>query len=271
MYIQKTIPAIAACAVVAGLLAGCGFTESLTGSAPVHDPMLVTVVVGDISGSTFNQRDAYVDDAVTAITATAEQGGAVYVGTVDGLATDDGWPIADRRFSTSVGGGNKSLATAARAHQAERLRPQVNRLLHGRGQGGSDLLEMLVNVRRLLCTLPKAERRLVVISDGAVVAGGVDLYGKPPRTERARARLIRHLRRSGEIPADLGCGKSSPVRVWLSGLGVGISRRDVALAVRRFFVEVIESTGAVVVAEGPQLLARTFGENHIDANDGGRP
>jgi hypothetical protein len=46
--------------------------------------------------------------------------------------------------------------------------------------------------------------------------------------------------------------------VWLSGLGVGIRHRAAAMAVRTFFIDAIESTGALVVAEGPQLLASSF-------------
>lgn len=98
---------------------------------------------------------------------------------------------------------------------------------------------------------------MVIISDGAVNAGGVNLYRQPARSDVARARLVDHLRGAGEIPSDLGCG-GRPVRVWLSQLGAGISDRATALAVRAFFVAAVESTSAVVVAEGPQLLPGSF-------------
>jgi len=254
---MKTVRMITATVLAALLLAGCGFGQELTGGAPDSPPPLVTVVVLDISGSTLPRRDAYLSDAMTAITGTAELGGAVYVSTVDGLATDDSWQIADRRFTTSVG-GNQALARAARRRKAQRLRPRIARLLQGRGQGGSDLLAALGNVRRLLCTLAAVpERRVVIISDGAVNAGDVNLYRQPPRSDVARARLVDHLRGAGEIPPNLGCG-GRPVRVWLSQLGAGMSDRATALAVRSFFVAAVESTGAVVVAEGPQLLPGSF-------------
>ena len=53
------------------------------------------------------------------------------------------------------------------------------------------------------------------------------------------------------------------MRVWLSELGAGIHRREVAIAVRRFFIEVVESTGAIVVAEEPQLLKRSFLDSRL--------
>ena len=263
MRLLRMTVVVIAVMIVTGSLAGCGQGGELTGSAAGSAPKRVTVITADISASTLGQRDRYVDDVMAAIVGTAELDGAVYVSTVDGLATNDVWQLPDRRFTSSIGGGNPTLARAARSHQAERLRPEVRRLLHGRGRGGSDLLAMLTNVRRLLCTLPDAERRVVIVSDGGVLAGGVNLYRQPPRTEFARRHLIGRLRRSGEIPPDLDCRVGSPVRVWLSGLGIGIARRDIAMAVRRFYVEVIESTGAVVAAEGPQLLERSFGDDSL--------
>ena len=193
--------------VVAVPLVGCGPATAMTDSAAEHQPKLVTVVVADISGSTLGRRHAYLADAMTAVVATAELDGAVYVSTFDGLATDDVWQIPDRRFTTSIGGGNEVLARAARRQQAERLRPRVERLLHGRGQPGTDLLVMLTNVRRLLCTLPDADRRVVIISDGAIVAGDVNLYRQPPQTQHARRQLIAHLQRSGEIPPTWAAGR----------------------------------------------------------------
>jgi len=207
--------ACAVCYVAALLLAGCGVGGELTGAAPASAPGPVTVIVADVSGSTLARRSEYVSDAMTAIVATAELGGRVYLSTVDGLATDDSWLIADRGFDTTIGGANQELARAARRVNAKRrLRPRVERLVHRRGRGGTDLLEMLTNVRRLLCTLPDKERRVVLITDGAVVAGGVNLYRSPPLTAAARTRLIAHLHRSGEIPPNLtvasarwcGCG-----------------------------------------------------------------
>jgi len=257
----------AVCCVTALLLAGCGVGGELTGAAPASAPGPVTVIVADVSGSTLARRSEYVSDAMTAIVATAELGGRVYLSTVDGLATDDSWLIADRGFDTTIGGANQELARAARRVNAKRLRPRVERLVHRRGRGGTDLLEMLTNVRRLLCTLPDKERRVVLITDGAVVAGGVNLYRSPPLTVAARTRLIARLHRSGEIPPNLTCDVGSPVRVWLSGLGVGIHRREVAIAVRRFFIQAVESTGAVVVAEGPQLLRSSFLDPVTDSRE----
>lgn len=248
----------AVCCVTALLLAGCGVGGELTGAAPASAPGPVTVIVADVSGSTLARRSDYVSDAMTAIVATAELGGRVYLSTVDGLATDESWQIADRGFDTTIGGANQELARAARRVNAKRLRPRVERLVHRRGRGGTDLLAMLTNVRRLLCTLPDKERRVVLITDGAVVAGGVDLYRSPPLTRAARTRLITRLHGSDEIPPDLTCGTGAPVRIWLSELGAGIHRREVAIAVRRFFVEAIESTGAIIVADEPQLLKRSF-------------
>ena len=189
---------------------------------------------------------------------TAEFDGAVYVSTVDGLATNDAWQSPTAGSLAASAAGTRRWRGPPEAMRRSDCVRSVRRLLHGRGRGGSDLLAMLTNVRRLLCTLPDAERRVVIISDGGVVAGGVNLYRRPPRTEHARRHLIEHLQRSGEIPPDLDCRVGSPVRVWLSGLGIGIGRRDVAMAVRRFFIEAVESTGAVVAAEGPQLLERGF-------------
>jgi len=258
MRASRILIAGAVCCVAALLLAGCGVGDDLTGTSSASAPGPVTVVVADVSGSTLARRGAYVSDAMTAITATAELGGTVFLSTVDGLATDESWPIADRRFDTTIGGANKQLARAARRENARRLRPRVERLLHRRGRGGTDLLAMLTNVRRLLCTLPDKERRVVLITDGAIVAGGVNLYRSPPLTRAARTRLVTRLHGSDEIPPDLTCGAGAPLRIWLSELGAGIHRREVAIAVRRFFVEVIESTGAVVVADEPQLLKRSF-------------
>lgn len=256
------------------LVMGCGL-----GDVPVGPPSStaepVTVVMVDVSGSTRGRRDAYVVDAMAALTATAELDGSVYVGTVDGLAADEAWPIAGRTFSTSIGGGNEQLAAAARRKNAKRLRPQVQRLLYARGQGGTDLLAGLTNVQRLLCALPGSDRRLVLITDGAVVAGGVDLYRRPPLAARARADLVSRLLRDSELPRDLACG-GPPVRVWLSQLGAGVRKRATAISVRRFFVAAVQATGALVVAEEPQLLISSFlrppeplASPHVDDDDGG--
>jgi hypothetical protein len=190
---------------LAAALAGCGLGDELAGTAPTPTTPLVTVVVADISGSTLARRGAYVADAMTAIDATAELGGAVYLAAVDGRAIDDGWQLHDRRFATRLGGGNVRLVRAARRRQAERLRPRVQRLLRAHGQPGSDVLAMLSPVRQLLCRLPGVERRVLVISDGAVNAGGVNLARRPPMTRIARRDLIARLRRRGELVPDLRC------------------------------------------------------------------
>ena len=48
------------------------------------------------------------------------------------------------------------------------------------------------------------------------------------------------------------------MRVWLSGLGAATQHRSVAIAVRLFFIQAVKSTGAIVMAEGPQLLEHNF-------------
>lgn len=265
LRVVRPVPVVVAATLLSAWLVGCGLGDKLTGERPQNEPSLVTVIVADISGSTLARRDAYVADAMVATTTTAELGGAVYLTTVDGLSADDVWQIPGRRFATSIGGGNQALARAARRQQAERLRPRVTRLLHAHGQAGSDLLAILTNVRRLFCTVPGVERRVVLISDGAVNAGGVDLSRHPPLTRGARRRLIKRLRHRQEIPAELDCQTGSAVRVWLSGLGAGIGNRAAAMATRRFFIDAVESTGVVIAAEGPQLLASSFGAGQANS------
>ena len=103
--------------------------------------------------------------------------------------------------------------------QAERLRPTDRRLMAVKGRGGSDLLGALQLAARLFRDYPDRPRNLVLLTDGAITADGVNLTRHAPaNTQRARARLIDRLRADGRLP-DISGGAGQKPRVWIGGLG----------------------------------------------------
>lgn len=248
-------------AVGAALLTGtgCNVIEELTGTARPQPTGPVVTLIADPSGSTKRWRPQLQQDARTVLEATAESNGTLWALAASGNTLGEaGWQIRDAEFATTGAGGNETLARAARVEEARReVAPALQTLVGRDTTGGSDLLGGLAQARGVLCdAAPDRERVLVMLSDGAIrVADGIDLYARPPLSDRARTLLIARLRSEGEIP-DLTCD-AVPVRVYLGGIG-RVSNRQTAKAVLELWRDIIAATGAELVTIGSRLRLTGF-------------
>jgi hypothetical protein len=228
-------------------LSACGVVDAVTGGPAPKGRELRLVI--DPSASTAGQRHPgglYEQAALAAIRTAAEQNARVWLTTIDGNAAGDGtWLVAGKRFDVNVG-GNQQLAAAARARLAEReLGPVVLRALRTARRPGSDILGGLQRVAQSGACAVGA--RVVVLSDGGLNRGRVDVYRQPPRTSAERARVVRRLRHAGELPALSGCS------VYLVGVGLGMPSRTVARATVALWHDLISASGARVASEDVSL------------------
>ncbi|MCP9491669.1 MAG: hypothetical protein MSC31_17620 [Solirubrobacteraceae bacterium MAG38_C4-C5] len=262
MTLEHTPRRVATLVVVgAALLAGtgCNAINELTGTARQQPTGPVVTLIADPSGSTKRWRPQFQQDARAVLEATAESNGTLWALAASGNTLGEaGWQIRDVEFTATGAGGNETLARAARVEEARReVAPTLQTLVGRDTTGGSDLLGGLAQARGVLCdAAPDRERVLVMLSDGAIrIEDGVDLYARPPLSDRARTRLIARLRDSGEIP-DLSCGDER-VRVYLGGIG-RVSNRQTAKAVLDLWRDIIAATGAELVTMGSRLRLAGF-------------
>jgi hypothetical protein len=250
MPANRMLGGIAAVIVSSVVLSGCALPESVGGPSRLNGP--VTFIVADASGSTDAERrpgGLYETAAMKAVRETARhRGGEVFAAPIDGNSTADStWVIDGRTFDEQLG-GNANLGEAARIRAAGSLRPAVRRLLRRGPRAGSDILGALQRVSLAAKAIPRTRRRvLVLLSDGAIVTSGYDLYAHAPRNEGQRRAAIRDLRSRGEL-ADL-----HGFSVALVGIGIGVSNRTTAKAALALWRELIPAMGGRLVSEDSSL------------------
>jgi hypothetical protein len=251
MYLttQRLVAIAAALALPVGFGA-CGAINAVTGGPAPKGRELRLVI--DPSASTAGQRQPgglYEQAALAAIRTAAEQNARVWLTTIDGNApADSTWLVAGKRFDVNLG-GNQQLAAAARARLAQReLGPVVLRALRTARRPGSDVLGGLARVQQAGACADGA--RVVVLSDGGLNRGGIDVYRQPPRTPAERARVVRRLRHAGELPALSGCS------VYLVGIGLGMPSRTVARSAVALWHDLIVASGARLASEDVSLQLR---------------
>lgn len=233
-----------ALALVVAVLTGCGG----------GDPSVVALIA-DVSPSAKAYRGPgglYEQAAVRTAEHAAIEERLLFAAPATGNSIAEGaWMIDGESFPTRAAGGNEKLARAERLQTARKLRPRLRELLATHGGPGSDLLGALANAARLFDNHPGVEHELVLLTDGGINVGGVDLYHDPPRTEAERRQLIRTLQRAGRLPDLSGDGR--PVRVWVAGLGLGAPSRVTANAIVEFWSDLVPAVGGELVAADSTL------------------
>jgi hypothetical protein len=246
----KKIAQIGVAAAAATLLVlplvGCGATNAaltfLNGGLCKPGPTVF--LVPDVSGSTTALRQPgglYTTAAEAAITGTAKACGSLYAGTVEGNGLNTTWTIDGKKFRQTIG-GNDELGAAAREEKAKRdVFPKISTLLTSKETPGTDLLGVMNRVSDAAAGLPPGQRyqlTLILLTDGVLnLPGGYSLYSTPIGTPAERQAFIAQLKGSGEIPSLTGFD------VYLPGLGVGVTDRDLAKAVIELWQELIPLTG----------------------------
>jgi hypothetical protein len=245
--ITKLGAAATAATLIALMLSACQAThavETFVSGEPCRDGPTVWLVP-DVSGSTAALRKPgglYTRAVETVITKTAESCGALYAGAVAGNGINTDWMIDGSEFRHTIG-GNAELGAAARAQKAKQeLFPKVRALLTTKDTQGSDFLGVMRRVSEAADSLPKDQHKrltLILVFDGVLyLPGHYSLYKTPINTPARRKKFIARLKRGDDIP------KLNGFDVYLAGLGVGVSNREIAKAVIRFWKELVPLTGA---------------------------
>ncbi len=249
MTIKKTRQigvAAAAATLLALLLTGCGATNAalafLNGGECKPGPAVF--LVPDVSGSTNALRQPgglYTMAVEAAVTGTAKACGSLYAGPVEGNGLNTTWTIDGKAFRQTIG-GNDALGAAARAEKAKQdVFPKISALLTTKGRPGTDLLGVMSRVADAAAGLPPGQRHqltLILLTDGVLnLPGRYSLYSTPIGTPIERTAFIAQLKASGEIPDLTGFD------VYLPGLGVGVTNRDLATAVIELWQSLIPLTG----------------------------
>ena len=228
-------------AVAGGALTGCG-------GGPNASERPLTVLFIDISQSTENARNRgglYEQWANKATKQTALAQGTLYAAWADAntVATSI-WEIDGHRFKPATSGSSQIIDGELRK-QADDLAQQLSALVSSRSSRGSDLLGALQMASQLFGNYPQRPRSLILLTDGAVNVGGVNLRA-PPKNAVVIKHIIARLRKRGELP-DLTGGKGEPVRVWIAGLGHGLGREKSRGAIA-FWQALIPHTHGELVA-----------------------
>jgi hypothetical protein len=247
---------VVATIAVTAALAGCSQTQ-LTGLVTGHTATRPTVwvVEPDTSGSTTPQTrigGPYEHEIVSALAEAAREEATVYGAPIDGNAiADAGWLIDGIRLKSTGGGGNAKLAELARIRRASGLRRVVRQMLRTRPTNGSDILGALQGVSRFGRTVPPGtEKVAVLLTDGAINisgSGGYDIYTTPPDTREERKAVIARFKREGELPDLRGW------KIYLGGVGVGISNRRTARATVLLWNELVTTMHATLTEESATL------------------
>lgn len=241
----QRILAAAAAALVVAAVAGCTIQmENETANPPV------IALVTDSSGSTRDLRQPgglFEQAWLQAATATAERQGILWAGVADGNAVaNNRWFVPGKQFKTDLP-MDGPLGPAALRRQAALLRPTGRRIMEWRGTAGSDLLGALRNAGRLFGNYRDRPRLLILLTDGGVNVGGIDIYREPPETDADTNRLIQRLKRKNQL-ADLS-GDGPTVQVWIGGLANGVPTAAQATGIVRFWTALIKACNGELVAQ----------------------
>lgn len=230
------------------LLVGC--------SGGGSDPVLSVLFV-DVSASTQDLRQAdgpFEQGALDTAIATAEDEGTLWASIADeSTVANSLWMIRDQSFSTDLGGmpGEDELKA-----DAEALEPELDSLVQQPNSRGSDLLGALQMSANLFGDNADRPRALVLLTDGGLNIGDVNLTRGPAPSPAEIDRAVQRLKASGQLP-DLTGGEGDPVQVWMGGLGHGL-RRPTAQAVITFWEEAIPAAGGELVASDSSLRLEEF-------------
>jgi hypothetical protein len=216
----------------------------------------VTALIMDVSGSTKDLRKPggqFDQDWMVAAQATAEHRGTLWATTADSQTVKNSiWVVRGLEFKPTIT-DNNLLAKAELRKKAQGLAPQEQQMLRGERHSRSDLLGGLAVAARLFQDYPDRPRDLVFLTDGGINVGTRDLGYDPPLTARGRRRVVAQLRHKGLVP-NLKRG-STPVRVWLGGIGHGVGGNDPrrTIALIKLWRALIPATGAKLVSEETSL------------------
>lgn len=244
--------------------AGCGFGSPTSGGAAdedvPNDSGPIVAIITDVSGSTKDLREPggeYERAWLAAAKATAQARGSLWSTVADGeTISSSTWLINGKGFKSSLE-DNELLADGQVAKQAEDLLPEAKKQFATEGASGSDLLGALQVAQRLFADYPDRERDLVLLTDGGINKGGVRTSSTALKTESARRKAVRELKAQGLIP-DLS-GGGPPVRVWIGGLGHGISGGNPAKA-----LQVISFWKLLIPAANGELISQDSSLRLVD-------
>lgn len=230
---------IAIAVAICVLFAGCGSG----GGSPT------AVIIVDVSGSTRHLQQEFQVAATGAITRTAMSEGNLWAANGDtNVLANSGWVVDGMKFTAPNEGAvlqKEDLRTMAEQFANSK---QVGRLFARTGRQGSDLLGMLKMASDVTSANPGSSRSLLFLTDGGINELGVNLAVSPPATPKARTDLIKRFEALGLVTKDgLSGGNGQPVKVWLCGIGRGVTGGEGlnALRLRAFWTDLIAHEGGV--------------------------
>ena len=212
----RRFSAVAAAISAAVLISACGggdSTETSTGgnSGP-NDSGPVVAVISDVSVSTKPERvqgGTYEQGWMDTARATAAARGSLWASAADGQTlANSSWLVNGYGFKDPQVGSDL-LKDAALKKQADELQPKAREILSV-NRNGSDLLGALFAASRLYADYPDRDRALVLLTDGGITTGGINIAKNLPTTDAERTQAIQRLKKNGQL-ADLTGGSGEPV------------------------------------------------------------